>query len=316
MTIAFGRCARVTIYRPRPVPPSERSSFTGLLASLSSIIPNGIEIDSPADGSGNRIQFQIEKRIGSTPDTCTLTISNLNEQTRRELQTHPLLIHLDAGYDGEYRRIFTGDLRWASSVPRGTDWETTIQVGDGSRAFRHAKVARSFGPGTSVRQALVEAAKSMGLTLPAHVAASRELDEQFANGTVLQGSAADELTRLLAPYGYEWTIQDGTLQMYRDDEARPGQALVIAPPPDGTLIESPEFAPPTYAAKPSKSARRSTVRSPLLRFRTLLYPQIVPGSRAEVRSTVTRGIYKVIQLTHTGDTHGGDWITDVEAKPL
>jgi hypothetical protein len=307
---AFMRCARLTVYRPRPVPSSERSAVSGLIASLSSLLPNGTEI------TDLRMQFQIEKRIGSTPDTCTVTVTNANENTRRELQTAPLSLHLDAGYDGEYRRIFTGDLRWASSVPRGVDWETTIQIADGSRAFRHARVARSFGPGTPVRTALREVARSMGFVLPPQIEAARELDEQFANGTVTQGASADELTRLLAPYGYEWTIQDNTLQIYRDDETRPGQALVIAPPPEGTLLESPEFAPPTYSAKPSKSAKRSTVRSPLLRLRTLLYPQVTPGSRIEVRSKVTHGIYKVIQVTHTGDTHGGDWITEIEAKPL
>jgi hypothetical protein len=314
--IAFGRCARLTVYRPRPVPNSERSAFTGLLASLSSLLPNGIEIASGADGRGNRIQFQIEKRIGKSADTCTVTVSNLSEQTRRELQSYPLSIHLDAGYDDEYRRVFTGDLRWSSSTKRGTDWETVIQISDGGRALRHARVARSFGPGTPVRTALREAARSMGLVLPPQIEVAKDLEEQFAQGTVLQGSAADELTRLLAPYGYEWTIQDGTLQIYRDDETRPGQAIVIAPPPLGTLIESPEFAPPTHTAKPSKNARRSTVRSPLLRLRTLLYPQIVPGSRINVQSTTTDGIYKVIQVAHGGDTHGGDWTSDIEAKPL
>lgn len=298
----YKRNARLTVYRARP-------ATDGYLGALFDLIPNAVEI------TDLRMQFTIEKRLGGGPNTCTVIITNLAEYLRAELQTYPLYLYLDAGYDGEYRRIFTGDLRWGASIKRGVNWETTVQIGDGSRAYKSARVRRSFAAGTPVRTALREAARSMGLQLPRHLDVAPELDEQFAAGTVLEGPSRDELTRLLAPYGYEWTIQDGALQVYRDDQARPDQALVVSP--DTGLIDSPEFAPPTYSAKPSKSVRRSTVRSPLLRFRTLLYPQIVPGCRVAVQSTTTDGIYKVVQVTHTGDTTPeGDWTTDVEAKPL
>lgn len=297
----YGRVARLTLYRPRG-------------SSYFDLTPNGVEIVARADAPGQRIQFSIEKRLGSAPDTCTVTVTNLNADSRADFENYPLAIQLDAGHDGEFRRIFAGDMRWASSSKKSTDWETLIQVADGARAYRHARVGRSFKEGVTVKTALAEVAKSMGLRLPRELEVSKELDAQFGAGLVLDGLSRDELSRLLAPYGYEWQIQDGTLTVYRDDQARPGQALVVSPATG--LIESPEFTPPTTSGKKSKSIRRSTLRSPRLNFRTLLYPQIVPGCKVFVDSVITRGIYKVIQVTHTGDTHGDEWTTAVEAKPL
>lgn len=291
----YGRVARVTAYRVRG------SSYFDLQ-------PNGTEITDA------RIQFTVEKRLGSTPDTCTIVITNQNEATRSDFETHPLNVQLDAGHDGEFRRIFAGDMRWATSAKRDTDWETTVQVADGARAFRHARVAKSFREGVTVRTALVEVARSMGLRLPRELEVSKDLEEQFGAGIVLDGRASDELARLLAPYGYEWQIQDGALTVYRDDQARPGEALVISQATG--LIETPEFSPPTTSTKKSKSVRRSSVSSPRLNFRTILNPAIVPGCRVFVDSLTTRGIYKVIQVVHTGDTHGDDWTSAVEAKPL
>lgn len=291
----YKRNARLTAYRVRG-------------SSYFDTEPNGTEI------TDLRIQFTVEKRLGKAPDTCTVTISNANETTRGELQTRPLNLHLEAGHDGELRRLFTGDLRWAASTKSNTDWETVIQIADGARAYRHANVKRSFKEGVTVRTAVAEVARAMGLRLPRELEVSKDLDEQFGAGLALDGACRDELTRLLAPYGYEWTIQDGTLQVYRDDQVRPGEALVVS---EATgLIETPQFAPPTHNAKKSKSVRRSTVNSPRLNFRTLLYPQIVPGCKVFVDSLTTRGIYKVIQVVHTGDTHGDEWTSAVEAKPL
>jgi hypothetical protein len=291
----FRRNARLTIYRVRS-------------AAFFDLLPNGIEI------TDLQMEFTITKKLGKAPDTCTIVITNLAETTRGELEKHPLNLHLDVGYDGEYRRIFTGDLRWGSSIKQGPDWKTTLQIADGARAFREAQVSKPFKAGTKVRTALTECARSMGLALPRDLAVSTELEEQFAAGITLDGAAHDELTRLLAPYGYEWTIQDGTLQAYKDDQARVGEALVISEA--NGMIETPVFAPPSESARKSKSVRRSTIRSPRLTIRNLLYPQIVPGVKLQVDSVTTRGIYKAIQVTHVGDTHGEDWTTTVEAKPL
>lgn len=289
------RNARLTVYKTRA-------------GSYNDLLPNGVEI------TDMRIRATIEKRLGGTPDACTIIVSNLKEATRVAFQEEDLKVILEAGYDGEYRRLFYGDLRWGASEKTPTGYETTLQVADGARAFREAKARRTFREGTTVRAGVAECALAMGLKLPRELEISPELEEQFANGLTLDGPAHQELSRLLAPYGYDWMIQDGVLYAYRDDQAQTGQALVVSP--DNGLLGTPVFAPPTFSAKKSKSARRSTTRSPRLDFRSFLYPQIVPGAKLKLDCLATRAMYKTIQVSHTIDTHGEDWFTAVEAKPV
>lgn len=260
-----------------------------------------------------RVRFDITRQLGKHPNKCDLLITNLSEESRAFFEQRPLHVKLDAGYDGEFRHLFSGDIRfgqskvqtkqklaWGTSKQVGTDWETRLQLGDGDRAFKHARVSRTFKPGTSVRTALEEAAKTMGLGLPDSISSSPLLEEQFTQGITLQGPTRDELTNLLAPYGYRWSIQNGQLTILADEQVTPGEALVISQ--DTGMIGAPE-----YGAPKKKGGK------PKLTVQTLLYPEVNPGGLIQVQSRFIKGNFKVERVNHTGDTHGPDWTTEIEA---
>lgn len=249
-----------------------------------------------------RIQFSVEKHLAKEPNAATLTVTNASKTTRSFLETKPLIVQIAAGYDGVARHLFTGDLRFAKSTREGTDWETELQLGDGDRAYRYARVSRSYKAGTSVIVALREAAAALGLDLPGPITTSPALATQFAAGVVLHGPARDELTKLLAPYGYHWSIQDGKLVILKDAEIRADRAIVISA--DAGMIGSPEFGEPATKGAP-----------PSLTVRTLLYPEVTPGGKISVESKAIRGVFKVVRVVHAGDSHGDDWTTEIEARP-
>lgn len=250
-----------------------------------------------------RMQFSIVKSTGSDPNTADVVITNLSERTRADLCRKPMRIDLAAGHDGAAHHLFTGDLRYGLSEYRGTEWETKLQLGDGDRAYRLARVNRSYKSGTSVLTALRDVATSMGLVLPRNVEVSRDLRAQFSAGVVLSGNARDELTRLLAPYDYHWSSQNNQLQILRNNEVREDTAHVISE--DTGMIDVPQWSTPTKAGK-----------SPKLQIRSLLYPALIPGGKIHVTSRVANGLFRVEKLTHTGDTEGEDWTTEIEAKSL
>lgn len=250
-----------------------------------------------------RVTFQIEKHLGSEPNTCDVSLFNLAPTTRYQLQQKPLKVQLDAGYDGQPHRLFVGDLRWSEPVRDSVDWELKMQLGDGERATRHARVNRSYRSGVTSRDAVVEVARAMGLEVPDDVLESVALRAEFASGLTLQGPASRELTRVLARHGLEWSIQDGRLQILAPDDVRPDQALVISQ--EAGMIGSPEYGSPPEKGKPAP-----------ITIRCLLYPQINPGSRVQVKSRTISGFFKVQRVTHAGDTHGADWTTEVECRPV
>lgn len=249
------------------------------------------------------IAFGIEKSIGKDPNTCEVTIRNLSKQTRAEVQELPRQIRLDAGYDGERQRLFIGDLVWSESKLEGVDWITRLQVADGSRAYAHARVNRSFKRGTSLRIAVQEVATQLGLVVTRAALAKAAMGHQFAAGVSLQGLASREMTRLLRPHGLVWSVQDGRLQILEAEEARPDAALVITQA--GGMIGAPEFGSPPEKGK-----------SPVLTVRTLLDPGLTPGGLIDVDAAAIRGTFKVQRVSHAGDTHGEDWISTIEATAI
>lgn len=259
--------------------------------------PNAVVI------SDLRIQFHVEKTIGEEPNRCDVTVTNLAEGTRGQVVAKPLYVRLDAGYDGSLERLFTGDLLWGSSAKTGADWETTLQLRDGDRAFRYARVSRSYRGGVSARDAIVEAGRAMGLTVKLSPTADRELRAQFASGLTLAGTAAGELSRLLAPFGMSWSIQDGRLQILRADELRADQAVVVSE--DTGMIGVPELGAPIR-----KGGR------PVALVKMQLYPRVTPGGKVRIESRTVRGTFKALRVSHTGDTHGIPWETAVEAEPV
>lgn len=247
-----------------------------------------------------RLTFSIEKHLGKEPNTCTISVFNLAEQSRAELQHHPLQVRLEAGYDGERGRLFAGDLYHSSTTHEVAEVVTKLQVADGRRAYKHARVNRSFKPGTDARAILKDIAGSMGLKVPKDVDEAKELAAQFASGVVAHGPSRNELTRVLSKHGMDWSIQDGRLQVLRVDGVRADEAILVNQ--DTGLVGSPAYGTPKkHRGKPP------------LNFRMLLYPGIVPGARVQVQSEDVDGLFKVQRVKHEGDTETGDFFTDVEA---
>lgn len=284
MSLLFERAMRLTLWRSRP----------GTFGDPGS---NGVEI------TDIRTRFTITKSSGKDPNNAEIELTNLAPDMRAALAYKPLRVKLEAGYAGELKHVFTGDLRFGSSRIEQPDWLTKLQLADGDRAYRHARVSKSYVRGTPVSKMLADAAKAMGLRVPPEVAASPELAEQVATGAVANGPARDELTRLLAPYGYYWSIQDGALTILKSQTTTATRAWLISQ--ETGMVGSPEFSTPERTGK-----------TPVLQLKCLLFPELIPGGKIQVQSRAINGIFKLVKVSHTGDTHGSDWQTEVEAKAL
>lgn len=292
------RCCRVTCYRQHAGNPG---GFVYSNPDFFETLTNQTVITSDK-GSGLAMKFTIEKTLTKEPNTCTLIIMNLNERSRDDLARTPLAVRIEAGYDGEFRHIFAGDLIRGFSFLKNMTWETTLLVGDGVRAHRFARIpnGKAYRPGTPVLVILKDVVESMGLYLPKNVLVSEELQRQFANGYSISGASRDELTSLLAPFGYRWSVQSGRLIILRDEELADGQAILVSN--ENWLIGSPEWG---TAQKPKQP--------PELKFESQLYPEIEPGKKIRLESKSVTATLKAIKVKHTAETDGDPWTTNVEA---
>ncbi len=300
MTRLFGRVCKIVITR-RP------DGFIGSNQDYFEQVGNALEImgSQPTKGVGMRIRFSITKNLGKEPNKCVVKIDNLspNERTQIEGARGPVNVSLYAGYDGVFKLMFTGDMtRGFSERESKTNIVTTMQVGDGMRAFATAHLSRSYKPPIKVRRILEDAAKTMGLKLPVELARATELDQALPNGFSAHAPTRTILTNVLAPYGLGWSVQNGQLQIISELAVREGVEFLVDA--SAGLLN----ANRTYPEKPGGKSE--------VKFQSLLYPELIPGARAKLVSEFLNTSMKMTDVKHDGDTAGSDWYTSVSGRPL
>lgn len=285
----FKRNARITCWRETV--PEDVTNFQV------SRLPNQTEI------TDLRVQFHITKDLAKSPNIADVTITNLAASTRADLETKPLNVQIEAGYDDVYRFMFLGDLRFGMTKLDGPNWHTLLQLGDADCHYRWARMNKTYAENTSVKTILKDAAKSMGMELPKDVQEDPVLDKVVGGGVLAYGATRDKLTQFLAPYGYSWSLQNGQLRVLRDDRTHADTYKEINE--ENGMIGTPEFGSPPQSGKP-----------PHMTVDMLLYPELNPGDKVLLTSKVKTGFFRIERVDHTGDTHGREWTTKLELKPL
>ncbi len=278
-------------------------------AAVAIAVPSGTKLNQfqadVVEITDLRFRFTVKKSLSKEPNTAEIVVTNLSERSRAELQDKSLRISVRAGYEDTVSTIFVGDARDVDSAQNGPDWETTIQCGDGERGYRHGRTNESFRAGTKVSDVVKKFAANMGVDVKFAEGFIGELrGKQFVNGYAARGRAARELDRVLKAYGYEWSVQDNQLQILKPGDGT--TETVVELTTESGLVGSPTLGSPQKKGK-----------KPVLKCKSLLQPSIRPGRRIVIDSTTgIRGTFKVNQVTHTGDTAGGEWYTEVEAEPI
>lgn len=256
------------------------------------------------DGARNellRVVFKVEASLGNAANTAEIAVYNLAETTRAKLSEDNVLTSLEVGYSGQSSEIFVGELEAGKSVRDGVNWVTSFQATDKGKALRQGRINYSVKT-TSMGDLLdrVVAALGIGVGNAKEQIARGNLRgalESFANGVVLSGPAKKELDRLVKTFGFDWSVQNGQLQLLAPDDAiEPGDAIVLDS--DRGMIGSPESG-----------------ENGIVEVRSLLIPQLTPGRVVALSSRQVSGFYRIEKTTYSGDTWGQDWYADLELKP-
>lgn len=303
--IFYDRTYSLVVYRADGKP-IDAPSTGQIIPSFFETLANGIEI------TGSDITFDIEKSTAKQPNKGDITIYNLSEHTAGIFgqTTSALTVRLLAGYDNVQRLLFQGGIRYVSDELTKTERVTKLILSDGGRAYDNAQVSKSYSQNTPMRTILRDCAAALGLRLPREIDADPALDGPAPIGVVLDGYAQSELSRLLGPYGYSWSVQNGQLQILRDNQVRLNAEYVVNRQDSG-LLGSPKYG---YHARAANS--KSKKPKVLLTFATMLYPELAPGVRVRLDSESAQGPHKILKVRHTGDTGGDEWTTTCEAVPL
>jgi len=256
-----------------------------------------------------RVSFKITKTLQKEPNVAEVTIWNLAQDSRSALQEKGILTEIEAGYFDNTSLIFKGDLDYGATTRDGADWITTLQSSDGSRQYRSSRINLSFDKGTAMGDALRTAAEAMGLGLgnitdELGKGLPRESATEFVKGLVLSGRAPEQFDKIVKRAGFNWSIQDGQVQITRaGGVVNPNEVIVLQP--GSGLIGSPERG-----------------EDGIVKATALLQPELLPGKKVQIRAVKrddkfeVDGFYRIEKLDIVGDTGGGEWYSIIEAKPL
>lgn len=306
------------VYRLTAIRAPDKIDVEGLSPGFFESLETVTTVESTNARQGHQIKFKIEKHLRKTPNQGEVVITNLAVASRDEFVGGPMRIRLEAGYDDDLRLLFLADLRYASNQLTGTEWLTKLQLADGARAYAHARVNHSFAKGTPLATIVKHIAQSFGVPVPAEITASPELKARIATGETLSGASSDELSRILDPFGFGWSFQDGRLQLLAADAVAPGTARLITTPENGGgMIGSPVINAPKIIAPRKPSARggssKREPRVPKLKVKHTLYPELTPGEQIQLQSRSINGTFRIETLVHEGDLFGDAWYTEIEA---
>lgn len=281
------------VQRPRTV---SEPGFFGTVGEV-------LEIQGGSGPNQMHVTATVSRDLGKSPNKCEIKITNLSPHTRGFLDKMPLAVTLLGGYDGEQRLIFTGDLRYSNSTYEGVGYTTELRVADGARACKHARMSKSYRPPIRVATVIEDCAKSMGLRMPAEAQQSVELKQALANGISAHGPTREVLTRILAPYGFSWSVQNGSLVILKDGQVRKGEVHVIST--QTGLLGSPQRA---LQDKPG-------AKIPVT-FKCRLFPELSPGMEIDLQSKAINGHFRLQDVVHDLDSSEGPFETTCKAMPL
>lgn len=281
-----------------------------------------LTIDQSLEISELDIAFKVQKSITKEPNKGEVKIYNLSPDTRGKLEKQrnrlgskqrPVRLELEAGYEDRISLILSADIHTIYSQREGADMVTTLASADGIAQVRMARVSFSVKPGTSVTDTIKQIAKKGGLNLgniERAVSGAAKIDglgSTFPEGTVIDGSAYDELTRIAESAGYEVSVQSGVLQVKERGKALAEKAVELAF--DSGLIDSPSVETSQDPTKQSKGDK-------YVKAKALLIPGLFPGRKVRLKSTGFDGEYEIALVEYSGEVHGQDWYADLKLRPL
>lgn len=254
-----------------------------------------------------RITFEITMSNISFPNLAKIEIYNPSLNTIANITQ----ITLSGGYKDNVCLLFNGEIRNIFIVKLGVDRIVTIYAGDGERAWKTSTFNKTFSSSVPAFYVINEVAKSFGLGVKIQGIsniANRELGQTFS------GSSKDVMNALALEYDFDWFIQEGN---------------IIVIPKNAALISN-DIA---VLAANTGMIGSATLTEIGVDVKSLLNPELHPGKMFKVQSTtsliaignlffrnvkrsVGEGVYKIIETLHIGDTHDGEWVTEVKGLLL
>lgn len=260
-----------------------------------------------------RVNFEITKSILSFPNLAKIIIYNPNGDTLSALQKKFTKITFNAGYEGNIRLLFKGEIRNVFQSKVSVDRQIIIYAGDGERDWQNSYFNKTFTENVSISTAIKDIINTFKELTIGTIEGIPDIADKL-RGQTLSGSSKDILDQFADEYGFNWNIQDGEVITTPIEQALQGTDAVLINAATG-MIGSP------------------TLTEIGADVTTLLNPRLLPNRAYKIESlnadvqmgnlffrdikkTTAEGIYKIQEVIFRGDSREGDWTSFVKGRQI
>ena len=258
--------------------------------------------------NGLKISFDIEKTDKPETNSARIEIFNLSKETHDKICVAGNHCTLKAGYlDEAIAAILFGDVVKGIRKKADTDYITEIEVKDGRVSVMAGQVSVSYARDTDALTIVQDMIDALGL--PSKGTELIPADAKYPGAFAGIGQAADILREVLNKYELRYTIQNEMVYILKDDEASESTGLRLSP--ETGLLTMPQ------PVSDKTQETDTTAEAPnKWEFRTMLFPQLIPGAACKVESSNITTEMKVTRAKFRGDNWISDFSIDIEAEVL
>jgi hypothetical protein len=272
------------------------------------------------DFSDFKVTFRIRRGDFQSPNSCDVRLWNLADNTAQRIKTEFTEIAISAGYENSFGKVFQGTLKQVR-LGRLNQLDSYVDVtaaeGDEAYLFSHMALSLRAGakPMDSV-EAFLGAMRPFGIT-------KGYVPDMSTNGTVrgrvLYGATRDEVRDFAFANKMSWNINDSRLSIIPLQSYIPSGNVPVISPSTG-LIGVPEQTQNGLAVRVLLNPNIKIGQ--LVKLETTAINQLRYGLDSEsfgnnvaLALSATRiradGLYYCMIASHSGDTRGQEWYTDL-----
>jgi hypothetical protein len=281
-----------------------------------------------ADNAGNgldlsdmQLKFEVVSASLQTMKHLQIRIYNLAPSTAKQIQQEFTQVRLSAGYQGAgpYGVIFTGMVTMVRlGKENAVDSFVDIVAGDSDIGYNWSTTSAALAAGwtqADVHDRLVKALEPYQVTAGETPTLSTT---RMPRGRVLYGMTRDQLRTFSLTNGMEWTIQDGQLKLTDETGYLPGGVITLSP--STGLVGSPDLTLDGLSCRALLNPNLGTGRAVQVEtalINTVTFTSGEQINRGPLPPTLpqsqpsSNGLYKVYRLTHSGDTRGNEWYSEI-----
>jgi hypothetical protein len=262
-----------------------------------------------------KIQFEIIKSKNAKENTAKVEIYNLAPNTRKLITEQEALVRIFAGYaqNKGLIEIGQGDISKVKHNRDKTEVVTEIYIAEGLRIIRDNPISISFSSKSKLKLSnVLDTLKTKSNTKYSFRLIDIDESKTIENGYSDLGSLDQILNNLGMQFGFEWSVQNGTITIKGTKKSVANEIMLLTP--SSGLILHPESVKQVSRklGKSSITKQDKKINS----IQALLQPHLQIHDIIAIESQDLKGKYEIQKITHKGDTRGNDWYSDMEVISL